>query len=142
MIQVQTSSADGFPFVGSVPNRDGHYIAAGFAGHGMPRILLSAAHIAPLVLESLAVDHSPPELVAAYPPLPKPFHASAERIENLQSTDVAAIAEQYKKGCEESAKKPFCDPGRPVSKIRAQALEEPVYATVHQLPREPQTAVV
>jgi hypothetical protein len=139
---VQSSSADGFPFVGSVPNRDGHYIAAGFAGHGMPRILLSATHIAPLVLESLGLDYNTPELVAAYPPLPKPFHATAERIESLQSTDVAAIAEQYKRGCEESAKKPFCDPGRPVSKVRVQAPKEVVYATVDELPRELQGTIV
>lgn len=31
---VETSVADGFPFVGSVPNREGHWIAAGFNGHG------------------------------------------------------------------------------------------------------------
>lgn len=31
---VETSSADGFPFVGPVPTRAGHFIAAGFAGHG------------------------------------------------------------------------------------------------------------
>lgn len=111
---VQTWSADEFPFVGPVPNRDGHYIAAGFSGHGMPRILLSAAHMAPLVLESLGLEHSQPLLASAYPPLPEPFRTTAERIERLQSTDVAAVAEQYKKGCEESAKKPFCDPGRPV----------------------------
>ncbi|KAF3042582.1 hypothetical protein E8E11_002494 [Didymella keratinophila] len=142
IIPVQTSSADGFPFVGSVPDRDGHFIAAGFAGHGMPRILLSAARIAPLVLESLGIEFSPPSLVSAYPPLPKPFHATAERIEGLQNTDVTVIAEQYKKGCEESAKKPFCDAGRPVSKIRLQALKEPAYATVRELPRERETVVL
>lgn len=114
---MQTSSADAFPFVGPVPHRDGHYMAAGFAGHGMPRILPSAAHIAPLVLESLGIEYSQPRLTSAYPPLPQPFHATAERIQRLQRTDVATIAEQYKKGCEESAKKPFCDPGRPVSKF-------------------------
>ena len=116
-IAVQTSSADAFPFVGPVPNHDGHYIAAGFGGHGMPRILLSAAHIAPLVLESLGFDYNLPSLASAYPPLPQPFHVTAERVQRLQSTDVAAIAEQYKKGCEASAKQPFCDPGRPVSKF-------------------------
>jgi hypothetical protein len=31
---VETNSADMFPFIGSVPNRAGHFIAAGFAGHG------------------------------------------------------------------------------------------------------------
>lgn len=31
---VETESADSFPFVGAVPHRDGHFIAAGFVGHG------------------------------------------------------------------------------------------------------------
>lgn len=31
---VQTETADSFPFVGPVPHREGHFIAAGFAGHG------------------------------------------------------------------------------------------------------------
>ena len=33
-VAVETSSIDSFPFVGPVPNREGHFIAAGFAGHG------------------------------------------------------------------------------------------------------------
>lgn len=31
---VTASSVDMFPFVGPVPNRDGHWMAAGFVGHG------------------------------------------------------------------------------------------------------------
>jgi len=31
---VETNSADMFPFIGSVPNREGQWMAAGFAGHG------------------------------------------------------------------------------------------------------------
>lgn len=139
---MQTSSADAFPFVGPVPNRDGHYIAAGFAGHGMPRVLLSAAHIVPLVLQSLDIEFSPPSLTSNYPSLPAPFHATAERIERLQSTDVTAIAEQYKKGCAESARKPFCDPGRPVLETRVKALKTPMYAIVHELSRERETAAL
>ena len=58
-----------FPFVGAVPNKEGHWMAAGFVGHGkqydlfnrqfvrltaagMPRILLSTANIIPGVLDS------------------------------------------------------------------------------------------
>lgn len=33
-VTVETNSADMFPFIGSVPHREGHWIAAGFAGHG------------------------------------------------------------------------------------------------------------
>lgn len=31
---VETNSADMFPFIGSVPHKEGQWIAAGFAGHG------------------------------------------------------------------------------------------------------------
>jgi len=109
---VETWSADAFPFVGPVPNRPGHYIAAGFAGHGMPRILLSAAHITPLVLESLGVDYRAPLLVASYPPLPRPFHATPERIERLQDTNTAAMVACCKQRCAASAEKPFCNIAR------------------------------
>jgi glycine/D-amino acid oxidase-like deaminating enzyme len=29
-----SSSIDEFPFIGAVPNNDGHFLAAGFTGHG------------------------------------------------------------------------------------------------------------
>ena len=114
-----------FPFVGPVPNRDGHWMAAGFVGHGkyyglfyhfcvrlttvgMPRILLSTAHIIPGVLDSLGFEYKQPELVASYPLLPKPFQVTAERVERLQGTDLAAKAEAYKESCRESSQKSFC----------------------------------
>ncbi|KAF7557929.1 hypothetical protein G7Z17_g324 [Cylindrodendrum hubeiense] len=101
-------SIDGFPFVGAMPNRSGHFVAAGFSGHGMPRILLSTAHITPLILDSLGVKYSPPSLVGPYPALPKPFLATQERIDSLQKLDAGAIFEQDKTDALESAKKPFC----------------------------------
>ena len=114
-----------FPFVGAVPNKDGQWMAAGFVGHGkyyglfsnrwvrltaagMPRILLSTAHIIPAVLGSLGFEHHQPALVAPYPPLPKPFVVTAERVERLQSTDLAAKAQAYRESCNESSQKPFC----------------------------------
>ncbi|KAI4661096.1 uncharacterized protein J4E79_004906 [Alternaria viburni] len=109
---MQTESADAFPFVGTVPQRPGHFIAAGFAGHGMPRVLGSAAHITPLVLESLGVEYSQPLIAASFPPLPQPFRTTAERIERLQDTNLSALAEDYKQRCGESAQKPFCNTAR------------------------------
>ncbi|KAJ5298108.1 hypothetical protein N7508_008357 [Penicillium antarcticum] len=111
---VESMSIDAFPFVGDVPNRDGHFVTAGFSGHGMPRILLSAAHITPLILDALNVKYTPPSLVAPYPPLPKPFQATAERITSLQKINSCAVFEKNHKDCLESAKKPFCNriPGR------------------------------
>lgn len=135
---VETNSADMFPFIGSVPNREGNWMAAGFAGHGkhfyirsccggklmvtgMPRILLSTAHIVPGVLESLGFDYQQPAIAVPFPPLPKPFLLTAERVAKLQSTDLAAKAQAYRERCRESSQKPFCmtersmwESGRPV----------------------------
>ncbi|KPM37655.1 hypothetical protein AK830_g8887 [Neonectria ditissima] len=106
---VDSASIDGFPFVGAMPNRSGHFVAAGFSGHGMPRILLSTAHITPLILDALGCTYSLPSLVGPYPPLPKPFQATAERIDSLQKVDAAAIFEVDTKDALESAQKPFCN---------------------------------
>lgn len=78
----------------------------------MPRILLSAAHIAPLVLSSAGIEFEPPALVAPYPPLPQPFHITSERIQRLQQVDAAAKYEADVKSSLESAKEPFCNDAR------------------------------
>jgi hypothetical protein len=78
----------------------------------MPRVLLSSAHITPLVLESLGVKYEQPLLATEFPPLPQPFRTSAERVTRLQNTDIAALAASYKQRCEESAKKDFCNTER------------------------------
>lgn len=122
---VTASSVDMFPFVGAVPDKEGHWMAAGFVGHGknysistdccrrltaagMPRILLSTAHIIPGVLDSLGFEYQQPALVAPYPPLPNPFAVTAERVVRLQSTDLDAKAKAYRESCKESSQKPFC----------------------------------
>lgn len=114
-----------FPFVGAVPNKEGHWMAAGFVGHGkhygifnnrcvrltdagMPRILLSTAHIIPRLLDFLSFEYQQPALVTPYPPLPKPFVVTAERVERLQNTDLDAKAQAYRESCKESSQKPFC----------------------------------
>lgn len=75
----------------------------------MPRILLSTAHIVPEVLGTLQFEHQAPALVAEYPPLPGPFHATAERVERLRRTaDLDAKMKAYKASCVASAAKPFC----------------------------------
>lgn len=83
-------SADSFPFVGRLPDRDSQYIAAGFSGHGMPRILLSTCHIAPVILQDLGTVVVPPRCTLDYPPLPQPFHATRTRLERLRKLDLHA----------------------------------------------------
>ncbi|RMY59281.1 hypothetical protein D0865_02154 [Hortaea werneckii] len=78
----------------------------------MPRILLSAAHIAPRILVLIGAEHKLPELTKTHPVLPKPFLATAERIQDLQSTDWLKKAAAYKQSCEESAAKSFCRDAR------------------------------
>ena len=43
-------SNDEFPYVGPAVGRHGQYICAGFSGHGMPQIFLSAKAIASMVM--------------------------------------------------------------------------------------------
>ncbi|KAK8853497.1 hypothetical protein IAR55_004204 [Kwoniella newhampshirensis] len=104
---VMSSSIDAFPFVGPVPDKTGHYVASGFTGHGMPRILGSTAHIAPLVLSSLGVPFETPAAAAIFPPLPEPFHVTAERIKTLQQLEPKEKHKLAMEASLESAKKPF-----------------------------------
>lgn len=84
----------------------------------MPRILLSAAHIVPKVLESLNFEHKPPALVNDYPPLPGPFHSTPQRVASLiQTVDVDAMAKEYKEKCEIAAARPYCNDERSRPKI-------------------------
>ncbi|WWC72307.1 uncharacterized protein I206_106269 [Kwoniella pini CBS 10737] len=107
---VYSSSIDSFPFVGPVPRREGNFVAAGFAGHGMPRILGSTAHLAPLVLKELGIEYATPEAAAIFPPLPQPFLATQERIDSLK--DIDAIKKFQDSHTEDlaSSKKPFAAP--------------------------------
>jgi hypothetical protein len=94
----------------------------------MPRVLGSAVHITPLVLESLGVEYSQPLIAASFPPLPQPFRTTAERIERLRDTNLSALTEEYKQSCEESAKKPFCNTARVMSLLTI----PPLWDSSHQ----------
>jgi glycine/D-amino acid oxidase-like deaminating enzyme len=62
-------SNDGFPYVGPVCGRPGQYICAGFTGHGMPQIFLSAKAVASMVVEGKTEEMD----------LPVPYHISESR---------------------------------------------------------------
>lgn len=109
---VESTSIDAFPFVGPAPGHNGHFVAAGFNGHGMPRILLSTAHITPLILQELGVKWTAPELVAAHPPLPEPFVVTEKRIKQFTEADAKRSYDESVRGHEESAAKPFCNEPR------------------------------
>jgi glycine/D-amino acid oxidase-like deaminating enzyme len=68
--QVMGYSDDGFPYVGPVSGKPGQFICAGFNGHGMPQIFLSAKAIAEMVL----MGATPQEAG-----LPLPYWTSSDR---------------------------------------------------------------
>ncbi|KAK4505526.1 hypothetical protein PRZ48_003489 [Zasmidium cellare] len=66
-------SSDGFPHIGEVPGKSGQLICAGFSGHGMPQIYLSAKAIADMVVEGKGVEQVD---------LPRVYRTSRERLES------------------------------------------------------------
>jgi glycine/D-amino acid oxidase-like deaminating enzyme len=62
-------SNDEFPYVGPVPEKPGQYICAGFTGHGMPQIFLSAKAVASMVITGNSEDVD----------LPVPYRTTLER---------------------------------------------------------------
>jgi glycine/D-amino acid oxidase-like deaminating enzyme len=70
LLQVMGYSDDGFPYVGDVPDKPGQYICAGFNGHGMPQIFLSAKAIAQVVLLGAKAEDVD---------LPLPYRTTSER---------------------------------------------------------------
>lgn len=46
-------STDESPFVGALPDRPNQFVIAGFTGHGMPQVFLSAKGIAAMVVEGV-----------------------------------------------------------------------------------------
>ncbi|KAF4806272.1 Gamma-glutamylputrescine oxidoreductase [Colletotrichum siamense] len=64
---------DLMPYAGAVPSKDGQFICAGFNGHGMPAILLTAKGIAKMVLEDCTFEETG---------VPWPFKVTAARLQN------------------------------------------------------------
>lgn len=43
-------STDNCPFIGALPGRPNQFVVAGFTGHGMPQVFLSAKGVAAMVV--------------------------------------------------------------------------------------------
>ena len=69
-------TADFVPHIGSVPNRPGQYIMAGFNGHGMPQILLSSKGLAAIVRDGVPFEQTG---------MPRVFKTTKERITRKDS---------------------------------------------------------
>ncbi|KAK3713188.1 hypothetical protein LTR37_008621 [Vermiconidia calcicola] len=66
-------TTDGYPFVGEVPSKPGQYICAGFNGHGMPQVFLSAKAVAAMVAEGRKPEETD---------LPMLYRSSQERLDS------------------------------------------------------------
>ena len=75
MIAVMGYSSDGFPHVGAIPDKPGQFICAGFSGHGMPQVFLSAKAIATMVVQGKDVEEVD---------MPRLYRASKERVNSQQ----------------------------------------------------------
>ena len=68
-------SSDGFPFIGNLPGKPGQYLCAGFSGHGMPQVFLSAKAIASMVIEGTKIEETD---------LPQLYRLTKERLDSKE----------------------------------------------------------
>lgn len=69
-------SSDGWPFVGPLPNRPNQLVIAGFTGHGMPQIFLSAKAIAEMAVEGADFKGTG---------VPRVYEVTQERLDSKQN---------------------------------------------------------
>ncbi|KAL2670150.1 hypothetical protein Neosp_015031 [[Neocosmospora] mangrovei] len=69
-------SSDFMPYVGEVPNKPGQMVLAGFSGHGMPLILLSAKAIVQMIRQGKSFEETN---------VPSLFKATKERLESTKN---------------------------------------------------------
>lgn len=70
-------SSDGLPHVGQIPGRQNQFVIAGFSGHGMPQIFLSAKGVASMVMDDVDYKGSG---------VPKLYQATQERLDCSKNT--------------------------------------------------------
>lgn len=66
---------DGYPYIGERPDKPGQYVCAGFNGHGMVQVFLSAKAIAEMVVEEKPIEDTD---------LPRLYRLTEERLASKQ----------------------------------------------------------
>lgn len=69
-------TSDFMPYIGEVPDKAGQFVVAGFSGHGMPLILLSAKAVAQMVRNDVPFEQTG---------VPSVFKATKERLANTKN---------------------------------------------------------
>ncbi|PSR82413.1 FAD dependent oxidoreductase [Coniella lustricola] len=76
-------SADSCPFIGPLPSRPNQYVVAGFTGHGMPQIFLSAKGIAQMAVTGASFHETG---------IPRIYQVTEERLASKQNTIIEGWA--------------------------------------------------
>lgn len=76
-------SSDNMPHVGQIPGRQNQYICAGFSGHGMPQIFLSAKALTRIVLQGCNVENLD---------IPRLYQTSQARLDSERDVNLEAWA--------------------------------------------------
>ncbi|KAL6237501.1 hypothetical protein BDW75DRAFT_248981 [Aspergillus navahoensis] len=74
-------TTDSLPHVGQVPGKEGQFVIAGFNGHGMPQIFLSAKGIAQMILRQVEFEETG---------IPSIFKTTQARLDSAQNTILSA----------------------------------------------------
>ncbi|KAH7025170.1 FAD dependent oxidoreductase [Microdochium trichocladiopsis] len=75
-------TSDSMPYVGHMPGKPGQMVLAGFNGHGMPLILLSAKGLTKMLMEGTTFEETG---------IPSPFKATQERLDNTGNAILEAV---------------------------------------------------
>lgn len=74
-------TTDSLPHVGKVPGKPGQFVIAGFNGHGMPQIFLSAKGVAQMILKGVDFEQTG---------VPRIFKTAQERLDNTENEILGA----------------------------------------------------
>jgi hypothetical protein len=74
-------TTDSLPHVGRVPCKEGQFVIAGFNGHGMPQIFLSAKGIAQMMLNGVEFEETG---------IPSVFKTTQARLDSTQNSILSA----------------------------------------------------
>lgn len=82
-------TTDSLPHVGRVPTKPGQFVVAGFNGHGMPQVFLSAKGVAQMILTGVQFEQTG---------VPRIFKTTKERLDSTDNTILSAsyVAETAK----------------------------------------------
>jgi glycine/D-amino acid oxidase-like deaminating enzyme len=80
-------STDSLPHIGAVPSKPGQYIVAGFSGHGMPQIFLSARGIASMLVEGKRFEETG---------VPRIYKTTKTRLDSKRNTILESWEESQK----------------------------------------------